>query len=171
MRIVFMGTPDYTVPSLKALVREGHEIVGVFTQPDRPRGRGNKVTVSPVKALAEELGVRVYQPVRIRRESVEDLRALAPDVCVTAAFGQILSQELLDIPRLGTVNVHASLLPKFRGSSPVAWCILEGMDKTGVTTMLTDKGIDTGAMLLRREIPRDPEATCGELTERLAAVG
>ena len=171
MRIVFMGTPDYAVPSLNALKENGYEIAAVFTQPDRPRGRGNKVTVSPVKARAEQLGIPVFQPEKIRRDGVGDLKALSPDLCGTAAFGQILSQELLDIPRLGTVNVHASLLPEFRGSSPVAWCILEGRDRTGVTTMLTDRGIDTGAVLMRRECPILPEDTAGTLTDKLASLG
>ena len=166
-----MGTPAFAVPSLEALLAAGHEVAAVFTQPDRPAGRGNRLQASPVKQLALQHGIPVYQPVRIRRESVEDLRALAPEVCVTAAFGQILSQELLDIPRRGTVNVHASLLPRHRGSAPIAWAILQGDALVGVTTMLTDKGIDTGAMLLRRETDRLPEETCGELTERLARVG
>ncbi|MBR6954647.1 MAG: methionyl-tRNA formyltransferase [Clostridia bacterium] len=171
MRVVFMGTPAFAVPSLEALLAAGHEVAAVFTQPDRPAGRGNRLQASPVKQLALQHGIPVYQPVKIRRESVEDLRALAPEVCVTAAFGQILSQELLDIPRRGTVNVHASLLPRHRGSAPIAWAILQGDARVGVTTMLTDKGIDTGAMLLRRETDRLPEETCGELTERLARVG
>ena len=166
-----MGTPAFAVPSLEALLAAGHEVAAVFTQPDRPAGRGNRLQASPVKQLALQHGIPVYQPVKIRRESVEDLRALAPEVCVTAAFGQILSQELLDIPRRGTVNVHASLLPRHRGSAPIAWAILQGDARVGVTTMLTDKGIDTGAMLLRRETDRLPEETCGELTERLARVG
>ena len=171
MRVVFMGTPAFAVPSLQALLDAGHEVAAVFTQPDRPAGRGNKLQASPVKQLAQARGIPVYQPVKIRRESVEELRALAPEVCVTAAFGQILSQELLDIPARGTVNVHASLLPRHRGSAPIAWAILQGDRTVGVTTMLTDKGIDTGAMLLRRETERLPEETCGELTERLAKVG
>ena len=171
MRVVFMGTPEFAVPSLQALLDAGHEVVGVFTQPDRPAGRGKKLTASPVKKLAEANGIPVFQPQRIRRDGVEDLRALAPEVCVTAAFGQILSQEVLDIPTRGTVNVHASLLPRHRGSAPIAWAILQGDDTVGVTTMLTDKGIDTGAMLLRAETPRDPQETCGELTERLSKIG
>ena len=113
MRIVFMGTPEYGVPSLEALIREGYEVVGVFTQPDKPSGRGKKVQFSPVKACAVAHGIPVFQPLKIRVDGVEDLRALQPDVCVTAAFGQILSQEVLDIPKMGTVNVHASLLPEF----------------------------------------------------------
>ena len=164
MRVVFMGTPEFAVPSLQALLDAGHEVAGVFTQPDRPAGRGKKLTASPVKKLAEARGIPVFQPQRIRRDGVEDLRALAPEVCVTAAFGQILSQEVLDIPARGTVNVHASLLPRHRGSAPIAWAILQGDDTVGVTTMLTDKGIDTGAMLLRAEKPRDPQETFGELT-------
>ncbi len=171
MKIVFMGTPDYAIPSLNALFEAGHEIVGVFTQPDKPKGRGKTLSASPVKERALEMGVPVFQPRRIRLESVEDLKALSPDVCVTAAFGQILSQEILDIPRLGTVNVHASLLPEFRGSSPIAWAILEGRDKTGVTTMLTDRGIDTGAILMQRECPVLEEDTAGTLTEKLARLG
>ena len=171
MKIVFMGTPDFAVPSLQALIDSPHEVVGVFTQPDRPKGRGGKVQASPVKQLAVRHGIPVFQPERIRRDGVEDLRGLAPDLCVTAAFGQILSQEVLDIPRLGTVNVHASLLPRHRGSAPIAWAILQGDAEVGVTTMLTDKGIDTGAMLLKKSLPRDPAMTCGELTEVLSRVG
>ncbi|MBQ6174149.1 MAG: methionyl-tRNA formyltransferase [Clostridia bacterium] len=171
MRIVFMGTPEFAVPPLTALLDAGHEVVGVFTQPDRPAGRGKKLTASPVKKLAVERGIPVFQPVKIRRDGVEDLRALAPEVCVTAAFGQILSQEILDIPTLGTVNVHASLLPKHRGSAPIAWAILQGDRTVGVTTMLTDRGIDTGAMLLKAETERGADETCGELTARLSVLG
>ena len=126
MRIVFMGTPDFAVPSLKALLEAGYDVVGVFTQPDRPRGRGKKLAPSPVKEVALEHGIPVFQPEKIRRDGVEDLKQLHPDLCVTAAFGQILSQEILDIPTRGTVNVHASLLPKHRGSAPIAWAILQG---------------------------------------------
>ncbi len=171
MKIVFMGTPEFAVPSLKALCEHGYDVVGVFTQPDRPKGRGNKVIASPVKQLAVEKGIPVLQPVRIRRDGVEDLRALAPDLCVTAAFGQILSQEILDIPRLGTVNVHASLLPRHRGSAPINWAILQGDATVGVTTMMTDKGIDTGDMLLKAETPYLPGETAGELTLRMADLG
>lgn len=166
-----MGTPDFAVPSLRALCEAGYEVAGVFTQPDRPKGRGNQVVMSPVKVYAVSRGIPVFQPQRIRRDGVEDLRALSPDLCVTAAFGQILSQEVLDIPRLGTVNVHASLLPRHRGSAPIAWAIMQGDRVTGVTTMLTDKGIDTGDMLLRAETPIQPGETCGELTERLSGIG
>ncbi len=171
MRIVFMGTPEFAVPSLKALCDHGYEVVGVFTQPDRPKGRGNKVIPSPVKQLALERGIPVFQPLRIRRDGVEDLKALAPDLCVTAAFGQILSQEILDIPALGTINVHASLLPRHRGSAPINWAILQGDDMVGVTTMMTDRGIDTGDMLLKAETPYLPGETAGELTLRMAELG
>lgn len=171
MRIVFMGTPEFAVPSLKALCDAGYDVVGVFTQPDRPKGRGNKVIASPVKQLAVEKGIPVFQPVRIRKDGVEDLKSLAPDLCVTAAFGQILSQEILDIPRIGTVNVHASILPRHRGSAPINWAILQGDETVGVTTMMTDKGIDTGDMLLKAETPYIKGETAGELTIRMAELG
>ena len=171
MRIVFMGTPEFAVPSLKALCEAGYDVVGVFTQPDRPKGRGNKVVFSPVKQLAVEKGIPVFQPMRIRKDGVEDLKALQPDLCVTAAFGQILSQEILDIPKMGTINVHASLLPKHRGSAPINWAILQGDEVVGVTTMMTDKGIDTGDMLLKAETPYVEGETAGELTVRMAELG
>lgn len=171
MRVVVMGTPEYGVPSLEALARSGYDVVGVFTQPDKPKGRGQRMTACPMKACAEALGIPVYQPVKIRADGVEPLRALAPDVCVTAAFGQILSQEVLDIPRIGTVNVHASLLPKYRGSAPINWCIINGETRTGVTTMMTDKGIDTGDILLQSALDILPDETAGELTTRLSALG
>ena len=171
MRVVFMGTPDFSVPSLQALLDNDYEVVGVFTQPDRPKGRGGKVQMSPVKELALQYSLPVIQPLKIRQDGLEPLRALSPDVCVTAAFGQILSQEVLDVPKIGTVNVHASLLPRHRGSAPVQWAILQGEQVTGVTTMLTDKGIDTGDMLLREQVPIDPEDTAGTLLEKLSRVG
>ncbi|MCR4877246.1 MAG: methionyl-tRNA formyltransferase [Clostridiales bacterium] len=171
MRIVFMGTPDFAVPSLEKLAETGHEIVGVFTQPDRPKGRGNKLTPSPVKIRAMEYGIPVFQPERIRRDGVEDLKKLKPELCVTAAFGQILSQEILDIPPMGNINVHASLLPRHRGSAPIAWAILQGDSTAGVTTMMMDRGIDTGDMLLRAETEIGETETCGELTERLSRIG
>ncbi|MBE5801288.1 MAG: methionyl-tRNA formyltransferase [Clostridiales bacterium] len=171
MRIVFMGTPDFAVPSLRALAGSGHEVVGVFTQPDRPKGRGGKVQMSPVKECALEYGIPVFQPQRIRVDGLEDLRALAPDLCVTAAFGQILSQDVLDVPQMGTVNVHASLLPRHRGAGPIQWAMLSGDETAGVTTMLTDAGIDTGDMLLKTEVTIGEEETAGELTDRLANAG
>lgn len=172
MKIVFMGTPEFAVPSLKTLLNyPGAEVVGVFTQPDRPKGRGNKLTASPVKQTALEAGIPVFQPEKIRRTGLEDLRELKPDLCVTAAFGQILSREILDVPRLGNINVHASLLPKHRGSAPIAHAIMTGDRKAGVTTMMMDEGIDTGDMLLQEETEIGESETCGELTERLSLLG
>ena len=172
MRVVFMGTPEFAVPSLKALLDAGYAVVGVFTQPDRPVGRGHKLAACPVKKLAVERGVPVYQFERLRNEEgLACLRALAPDIVVTAAFGQILSQALLDVPKMGTVNVHASLLPAYRGAAPINWCILNGETRTGVTTMLTDAGVDTGAMLLRRETDIGETETAAELSARLSQLG
>ena len=152
-----MGTPEFAVPALKALLREGYEVAGVFTQPDRPKGRGKKLQPGPVKSAAQEAGIPVFQPERIRRDGVEDLRNLKPDLCVTAAFGQILSQEILDVPPLGNINVHASLLPRHRGAAPIAHAIMAGDEKAGVTTMMMDAGIDTGDILLQAETEIGPE--------------
>lgn len=171
MRIVFMGTPEFAVPCLQALCSGGHEVVAVFTQPDKPKGRGNRLTPPPVKVLAEKLGIPVYQPVKIRAESVETLQALSPDLCVTAAFGQILSQKLLDIPKLGCINVHASLLPRHRGSAPINWAILQGDQTAGVTTMIMARGIDSGDMLFKDELTIEEGETAGELTGRLSLLG
>ena len=172
MRIVFMGTPQFAVPSLKALFDEGYDVVGVFVQPDRPSGRGNKLTPCPVKQFALSSGIPVFQFEKIRRkEGREALEQLHPDLVVTAAFGQILSQRILDIPPLGTLNVHASLLPAYRGSAPINWCIAMGEKKTGVTTMFTDIGIDTGDIALAMETTIEPLETAGELTERLSVLG
>lgn len=167
-----MGTPDFAVPSLEAVHGLGYDVVGVFTQPDRPAGRGKKLTACPVKQRALELGLDVYQFEKVKTpEGVARLRALAPDVMITAAFGQILTREILEIPVHGTVNVHASLLPKYRGSAPINWCILQGETETGVTLMLTDVGIDTGDILVSRTTPIDDMETAGELTVRLSRLG
>ena len=172
MRIVFMGTPEFAVPSLRMLMDfPGAEVAGVFTQPDRPKGRGNKLAASPVKQAALEAGIPVFQPEKIRKTGAEPLRELHPDLCVTAAFGQILSREILEIPPLGNINVHASLLPKHRGSAPIAHAILAGERKTGITTMMMDEGIDTGDILLQEETEIGDRETCGELTERLGRLG
>ena len=137
MRIVFMGTPEFAVPSLRALAENGYDVVGVITQPDRPAGRGHKLTPCPVKVLAQEKNIPVYQFEKIKaKEGVACLKELAPDLVVTAAFGQLLSREILDIPQYGTLNVHASLLPKYRGSAPINWCILQGEETAGVTTWI-----------------------------------
>ncbi|MDD3336743.1 MAG: methionyl-tRNA formyltransferase [Eubacteriales bacterium] len=171
MRVVFMGTPAFSVPTLEALIAAGHEVAGVFTQPDKPKGRGGKVQMSPVKECAMKYGIPVFQPVKMRLDGLEPLQALQPEICVTAAFGQILSQAVLDVPPMGTVNVHTSLLPRHRGAAPVQWAVLQGDKLSGVTTMFSDAGIDTGDMLLRREVEIGPEETAGELTERLSYIG
>ena len=167
-----MGTPDFAVPSLRALLDSGYQVVGVFCQPDRPKGRGHKLAACPVKETAVAAGIPVFQPERIKRaEGVEALKSLAPDLCVTAAFGQLLSQEILDVPKLGTINVHASLLPKYRGSAPVQWSVLNGDAETGVSIMQMDEGLDTGDVLYCKRIVIDPEETSGELFDRVTAVG
>ena len=172
MRIVFMGTPDFAVPSLKALIDEQMDVVGVFCQPDRPKGRGYKLTACPVKEVAVCSGIPVFQPERIKSpEGVAELRELAPDLCVTAAFGQILSEECLSIPKYGTVNVHASLLPRHRGSAPVHYSIMAGDAETGVTTMLTDAGMDTGDILMKASTKIGETDTAGTLTEKLSHLG
>ena len=175
MRVVFMGTPEFSIPSLKTLIDmrdEGVEVVGAFTQPDRPVGRGHKLEKPPVKLLAEENGIPVFQFERVRKqEGLDQMRALAPDLIVTAAFGQILSKKLLEVPKMGCINVHASLLPKHRGSAPIVWSILMGEKETGVTTMLTDVGLDTGDMLLKTRVQIGENETAGELTGRLSELG
>lgn len=172
MRIIYMGTPAFAVPPLAALLDAGYDVVACVTQPDRPSGRGHRVMACPVKQLAVLRGVPVLQFERVsRQEGLDALRALAPDLLVTAAFGQILSRKVLSIPPQGTVNVHASLLPKYRGPAPINWCIIHGETETGVTTMRTDAGIDTGDMLLSHKVRIGPEETAGELTERLSQVG
>lgn len=173
MKAVFMGTPDFAVPTLQKMIDMGIEVTAVVTQPDKAKGRGKKVIYSPVKECALAHDLPVYQPVRIRKEPefIQTLRDMKPDVIVVVAFGQILPKEILDIPRLGCVNVHASLLPKFRGAAPIQWSIIDGEEVTGVTTMLMDAGLDTGDMLLKTEIPMDPKETGGSLHDKLAAVG
>ena len=173
MRAVFMGTPDFAVPTLQKMIDMGIEVTAVVTQPDKAKGRGKKVIYSPVKECALAHDLPVDQPVRIRKEPefIQTLRDMQPDVIVVVAFGQILPKEILDIPRLGCVNVHASLLPKFRGAAPIQWSIIDGEEVTGVTTMLMDVGLDTGDMLLKAEIPMDPKETGGSLHDKLAAVG
>lgn len=173
MKAVFMGTPDFAVPTLQKMVDMGIEITAVVTQPDKAKGRGKKVIYSPVKECALAHDLPVYQPVRIKKdpEFIQTLRDMAPDVIVVVAFGQILSKEVLDIPRLGCVNVHASLLPKFRGAAPIQWAIIDGEKVTGVTTMLMDVGLDTGDMLLKTEVSVDAKETGGSLHDKLAAVG
>ncbi len=172
MRIVFMGTPDFAVPCLRVLLEQKHDIAAVVTQPDRAKGRGNKLAPPPVKMLAEEVGIPVYQPEKIKtKEFTELLRGLKPDVMIVVAFGQILSQEILDIPPLGCINVHASLLPKYRGAAPINWCIINGEEVTGVTTMYMDKGLDTGDMIIKKESAIGKNETAGELHDRMMELG
>ena len=171
LRIVFMGTPEFAVPSLEALISADYNVVGVFTQPDKPKGRGKKVSFSPIKELALHHNIPVFQPNKMREDGLPLLKELAPDLCITAAFGQILSQDALDIPKFGTINVHASLLPKHRGSAPVQWAILQGDKTTGVTTMLTDRGIDTGDMLLKSSTDITEDDTAETLLTRLSTMG
>ena len=172
MRTVFLGTPEFAVPTLAALVNAGHDVIAVYTQPDRPKGRGKQLTESPVKIAAKKLGIEVYQPERIRRpESVEQLRDFAPEVMVVVGYGQILPQSIIDIPRHGILNVHASLLPKYRGAAPIQWAIANGETRTGVTIMQIDAGMDTGDMLLKSELEIGPDETAPELSARLAPLG
>ncbi len=172
MRIVFMGTPDFAVPSLKSLHAAGHELVLVVTQPDRPAGRGRKLTPPPIKSAAIDLGLEVAQPGSVNTdEFVRRLRELAPDLFVVVAFGQILKQRLLDIPPLGSINVHGSLLPDYRGVAPINWAIVRGETQTGVTTMYMARSVDTGAIILKRSTPIGPEETAGELYDRLSVLG
>jgi len=172
MRIVFLGTPEFAVPSLEALVNRGHDVVGVFTQPDRPKGRGGVIAESPIKIAARRLGIPIHQPERIRRpESVEILRRLAPEMMVVVGYGQIIPQTLIDLPAYGVLNVHASLLPKYRGAAPIQWAIANGETETGVTIMQIDAGLDTGDILLQRSTPIGPDETAPELAARLAYLG
>ncbi len=167
-----MGTPSFAVPTLTTLAEAGHEVVLVVTQPDKPRGRGMKLAPPPVKEKALELGISIFQPERVKvPEAVEILAGMAPDAVVVAAFGQILPKTVLDIPKLGCFNVHASLLPKYRGAAPINWAIINGEGTTGVTIMKMDAGMDTGEMLLKEEEPVLPDDTAGTLTDRLSMLG
>ena len=172
MKIIFMGTPDFAAASLEALIASKHEIMAVVTQPDKPKGRKGELTPSPVKTIAVEKGIKVYQPVRVReQEFVEILRGYNPDVIIVVAFGQIIPESILEIPKYGCVNIHGSLLPKYRGAAPIQWAVLDGEKETGVTTMLMDKGIDTGDILLKRVINLAEDETAGSLFDKLMALG
>lgn len=172
MKIVFMGTPAFAVPSLRMLVEEGYEVAAVVTQPDRPQGRKKTLVPSPVKEAALELGLPVLQPERLRRpEAVAELAAYEPDLIVTAAYGQILPKSVLELPKNGCVNVHGSLLPKYRGGAPIQRCIMNGEQVTGVTLMYMAEGLDTGDMISRVEVPIEEEDTSGTLFVKLSAAG
>ncbi len=171
MRVVFLGTPEFAVPSLCALASE-HDVAAVFTQPDRPRGRGNKLAESPVKSAAKGLGLTIHQPERIRRAPVPELlSSFAADLMVVVGYGQIIPQSIIDLPRHGILNVHASLLPKYRGAAPIQWAIANGEIRTGVTIMQIDAGLDTGDMLLAHLVAIEPDETAPELSARLAPMG
>lgn len=172
MRLAFLGTPAFAVPALEALLRAGHDVIEAVTQPDRPKGRGRVLAPSPVKEAAQRAGVPIYQPERIRRpEAVAHLAELRPDIMIVVGYGQIIPQSVIDIPPRGIVNVHASLLPKYRGAGPIQWAILNGETRTGVTIMKIDAGLDTGDMLLKVETEIGPDENAMELGRRLSVLG
>jgi len=172
LRIVFMGTPDFACPTLTRLIERGEDVIAVVTQPDRPKGRGQKLLPPPVKVIAEAHGIPVLQPLKVRApEVVAQIRELKPDLIVVVAFGQILPQSLLDIPRHGCINIHASLLPRYRGAAPLNWCLINGETETGITTMMMDAGLDTGDMLVKRSIPIGPDEDAQSLHDRLSLLG
>lgn len=172
MRIVFMGTPDFSVPCLQRLIADGEEVVGVFTQPDKPKGRGYELTPPPVKVEALKHNIPVFQPKSMRDgEALKILETLQPDLNVVVAYGKILPPEILYFPKYNSINIHASILPKYRGAAPIQWVILNGEEKTGVTSMQMDDGIDTGDMLLKAELPIPPNMTGGELHDALSELG
>lgn len=172
MRVIFMGTPDFSVGTLEALIRAGHQVVLAVTQPDKPRGRGGKMQFPPVKETALEYGIPVFQPRKVREpENIEKLRKYQADVIVVVAFGQILPREILELTPYGCINVHASLLPSYRGAAPIQWAVINGETVSGVTTMQMDEGLDTGDMLLKTEVPLEPEETGGSLHDKLATAG
>lgn len=172
MRIVFMGTPDFAVPSLKALLESPYEVVGVVCQPDKPKGRGKVLASPPIKVLALERGLPLLQPEKMRAPGVlETLKQWDPDLIAVTAFGRILPKEILNLPRFRCVNVHASLLPRYRGAAPIQWAIINGEEETGITIMLMDEGMDTGPILNQEKVPIFPEEVAGELSVRLAQIG
>jgi methionyl-tRNA formyltransferase len=172
MKIVFMGTPDYAVSALEAVIQAGHEVSAVVTQPDKPKGRGKGIQMTPVKQCALKYGIPVFQPVKVKEpEAVERLRGYGAEIFVVAAFGQILSEEILTMPKYGCVNIHASLLPKYRGASPIQWAVINGETETGITIMQMAKGIDTGDILMKRAVPIDRKETGESLHDKLCAAG
>ena len=173
MKIVFMGTPDFAEKSLEAVYNAGHEILAVVTNPDRPKGRGMKMVASPVKEFAVSKDLKIYQPEKVRKnvEFIEEIKKIEPDVICVVAYGKILPKEILEIPKFGCINVHGSLLPKYRGAAPIQWAVINGEKVTGVTTMYMDVGMDTGDMILKEETEIVPDETTGELWDRLAKIG
>ena len=173
MRVLFMGTPDFAEVSLEAIYNAGNEILAVVTNPDKPKGRGMKMIASPVKEFAEKNNLPIYQPLKVRNniEFIETIKSLNPDVICVVAYGKILPKDILDIPKLGCINVHGSLLPKYRGAAPIQWAVLNGDKKTGITTMYMDEGMDTGDIILKQEVEIGEDETTGELWNRLSIVG
>ena len=173
MKILFMGTPDFAKESLEAIYNKGYEIIGVVTNPDKPKGRGMKMICSPVKEFANEKRLKVYQPEKIKNnvEFIEEIKKLNPEVICVVAYGKILPKEILDIPKFGCINVHASLLPKYRGAAPIQWAVLNGDEETGVTTMYMDIGMDTGDMILTEKVRIGEDETTGELWDKLSKIG
>ena len=173
LKILFMGTPDFARESLEAVYNAGYEILGVVTNPDKPKGRGMKLAYSPVKEYALEKNLKIYQPIKIRNntEFLDEIRTLAPDVICVVAYGKILPKEILEIPKLGCINVHGSLLPKYRGAAPIQWAVLNGEKITGITTMYMNEGMDTGDMILKEEVEIGPEETTGDLWQKLTKIG
>ena len=172
MRVVFMGTPDIVATCLKKILADGFDVVGVYTQPDRPKGRGMKLVASPVKEVAVAAGIPVFQPENFREEeTVEQLRALQPDICAVVAYGRILPQKVLDVPKYGCINIHASLLPKYRGSAPYQWAVLDGLTETGVTAMYLTREMDAGDIIDISKTPIGENETAGELLDHLAVLG
>ena len=173
MKIVFMGTPDFAEESLKAIYEAGHEILVVVTNPDRPSGRGMKLTASPVKQYALEKNLKIYQPQKVRgnEEFINQIKELQPEIICVVAYGKILPKEILDIPEKGCINVHGSLLPKYRGAAPIQWAVINGETETGVTTMYMDIGMDTGDMILKEELEIGEDETTGEIWEKLSKIG
>ena len=173
MKIIFMGTPDFAEKSLESLYEAGYDIAAVVTNVDKPKGRGMKLVPSPVKEFAMEKGLKVLQPVKVRNneEFIEEIKNIAPDLICVVAYGKILPKELLDIPKYGCINVHGSLLPKYRGAAPIQWAVLNGDKVTGITTMYMAEGMDTGDMILKEEVEIGENETTGELWDRMANVG
>ena len=173
MRLVFMGTPDFAKESLEAVYNAGYEILAVVTNPDRPKGRGMKMVESPVKEFAKEKKLKIYQPEKVKKniEFIEEIKELQPDVICVVAYGKILPKEILEIPKLGCINVHGSLLPKYRGAAPIQWAVLNGDKETGITTMYMNEGMDTGDMILKEKVTIGEDETTGELWDRLSKIG
>lgn len=173
MKILFMGTPNFALPALQAVHKSGHELTAVVTQPDKPKGRGRQLAPPPVKAWADQKQIPVYQPVRLRGDQgfFDEIKGLSPDLVVTAAYGQILPKEFLDIPSMGSINVHASLLPEYRGASPIQQVLIDGRDKTGITIMYMDVGMDSGDIIMQEELHINPDYNAGQLHDHLSELG